>query len=63
MGGAPTVEMDGRIIEEAILPQLLSACYKAVKSSSPVRERASDTVYSLDDEVEIARRLADLGYL
>ncbi|MBA7656253.1 hypothetical protein ES703_64173 [subsurface metagenome] len=63
MGVAPTAEMDGRIIEEAIRPQLLSACYKAVKRSSPVRKRSSDSVYSLDDEMEIARRLADLGYL
>ena len=63
MGVAPTVEMDGRIIEEAIWPHSLSYCDKATKVSRPVRGRASDTVYSPDDEVEIARRLADLGYL
>lgn len=63
MDVVPPAEMDGRIIEEAIWPQSLPSSGKAMKVSSPVQKRSSDSVYSLDDEMEIARRLADLGYL
>jgi predicted AlkP superfamily phosphohydrolase/phosphomutase len=63
MGVAPSVEMDGRIIEEAIWSHVLSSDDKVTKISKPVLERPSGSVYSLDDEAEIARRLADLGYL
>jgi predicted AlkP superfamily phosphohydrolase/phosphomutase len=63
MGVAPTVEMDGRILEEAVRPRSISSCKKVTKFSSTDRERASDAVYSVEDEVKIARRLADLGYL
>jgi predicted AlkP superfamily phosphohydrolase/phosphomutase len=63
MGVEPTPDMDGRIIEEAIRPQFLSSYSKAMKVYSPVRKCSSDSVYSLGDEMEITRRLADLGYL
>lgn len=63
MGLAPTTEMDGRIIEEAIQPEALATCYKVTQSPIQSPERLADSVYSLDDEKEIARRLADLGYL
>lgn len=63
MGVAVSEEMDGRIIEEAIRPELLMIRYKKSKYSAPVQERQSYSVYSLDDEIEITRRLADLGYL
>lgn len=63
MGVAPPAGIDGRIVEEAIQPKSLAICRKEVESTAPVRECPSDTVYSRDDETEIARRLADMGYL
>lgn len=63
MGVMIPAGMDGCIIEEAVWPSSISFGHKAKKVSKPTRERASDSVYSLDDEKEIARRLADLGYL
>lgn len=63
MGVGPSAEMDGRIINEAIKPESLPAHCKVTKSSRHVHKHWSDSPFSLDDEKEIARRLADLGYL
>lgn len=62
-GVAPPTEMDGRVIEEAIQPKSLAVSYKTTKGYTAVRKCPSGSVYSVDDEVEIARQLADLGYL
>jgi len=63
MGVSAIETMDGRVIEEAIKPDAVSALQRV--ASQPETERASSTdeVYSAEDEMEITRRLADLGYL
>jgi predicted AlkP superfamily phosphohydrolase/phosphomutase len=63
MGIAPPVGIDGRIIAEAIHPKLLTTRLKQLEDAAPVRQHSSGSVYSSDDETEIARQLADLGYL
>ena len=55
--------MDGRVIEEAVKPEALAPCDEAPKGLVPGSEEPSVPVYSLEEEMEIARRLADLGYL
>ncbi len=63
MGIASPDGADGRVIEEAVFPKSLATRLKKPDNTASVPERSSDLVYSHDDEVEIARRLADLGYL
>jgi predicted AlkP superfamily phosphohydrolase/phosphomutase len=63
MGIAPPAGIDGRIIEEAIQPKLLTTRLKELQNAAPIRQRPSGSVYSSDDETEIAQQLADLGYL
>lgn len=63
MGIAPLSEMDGRVITEAIQPKLLSGSFKSIDRPGSRIERPMNSVYSQNDEMEIARRLADLGYL
>ncbi len=63
MGIAPPAGIDGRIIAEAIHPKLLTARLKELQKAVQARQRPSGSVYSRDDETEIAQQLADLGYL
>jgi len=55
--------MDGRVIEEAIKPGSISPAKMSNKKSAHKNKRDSGRVYSVEDEKQIARRLADLGYL
>lgn len=63
MDVAPPPEMDGRIIEEAIKAEVLTTGHKVTKRPGPIRKHSLDSAYSTEDEKEISRRLADLGYL
>jgi len=55
--------MDGRVISEVLTPELAADANHRVEAGhdgngSPVGSR-----YSADDDAEIQKRLADLGYL
>jgi len=55
--------MDGRVIEEAIRPDAVSVLKRVASQPEPERASSTDEVYSAEDEIQITRRLADLGYL
>ena len=64
MGVEPLEEMDGRVLKEVIRHESMPTCRKAkTEEFGPVRGHPSERVYSQDDEKDIARRLADLGYI
>ncbi len=63
MGVSAIETMDGRVIEEAIKPDAVSALDRVAAQPAAQRESSTDEVYSAEEEMEITRRLADLGYL
>ncbi len=63
-------DMDGRVLNEALLPDYAvrpaptrSAVTAAAVAPTPVGSAPYDTPYTADEDAEIRRRLADLGYL
>jgi predicted AlkP superfamily phosphohydrolase/phosphomutase len=63
MGIAVPAEMDGRVIEEAIRPGILASGQLTVEASVAGQDDAGRPIYSADEEKQIAKRLAELGYL
>lgn len=63
MGMAAADEMDGRVLTETIDPAAIASLQAANAEPSTASEAATDEVYSTEDEMEITKRLADLGYL
>jgi len=63
MGVGAGAAMDGRVIAEAIDPAAITSLASAGDGSSEEAETPTDAVYSAEDEMEITKRLADLGYL
>ena len=63
MGVSATEDMDGRVIDEAIKPDAVTTLERIAAEPGSSPESSTDAVYSAEDEREITRRLADLGYL
>ncbi len=55
--------MDGRVIESAIKPELLQARSPQSCESDPTFESTDENAYSLEEQMEVTRRLEELGYL
>jgi predicted AlkP superfamily phosphohydrolase/phosphomutase len=60
--GAPE-SLDGRVIDEAIHADAVAHDRTHTAETAATREASTDAVYSAEEEMEITRRLADLGYL
>jgi len=63
MGVSAIENMDGRVSEEAVRPDAVFSLEQVAAQHGSHRESATDEVYSAEEEMEITRRLADLGYL
>lgn len=55
--------MDGKVLEQALNPKLLRSRPLRTCEAALSYERTSTTEYSTEEEIEMTRRLSELGYL
>ena len=56
-------EMEGRVIEGALSFELMCSRKPRFHNVDLASEKASDKRYSVEEEIEMTRRLSELGYL
>lgn len=55
--------MDGRVIEDSLMPGLLELRAPEFRDVDPIYDRASSPTYTPEQQLEVTKRLEQLGYL
>jgi predicted AlkP superfamily phosphohydrolase/phosphomutase len=55
--------MDGRVIEDSLMPGLLELRAPEFRAVDPTYDRATSPIYTPEQQLEVTRRLEQLGYL